>query len=130
MKDIHISADSIGSDLEPIVKAIHELTGLPTTARGLNKMGIRMEKGKVQDAEYTGPVLEEVLRTNKTTRRVPNEGAYKSTPVVVSPIRNEDGEVICVIGLVDIVGAIDISCTFSEYPGVIAEVEAAKKRNK
>ncbi len=129
MKDITISADSIGSDLEPIVKAIHELTGLPTTARSLNKIGIRMEKGKLQDAEYTGPVLEEVLRTNKTTRRVPNEGVYKGIPVVVSPIRNEDGEVICTIGVVDIVGAIDISCTFSEYPGIIAEVEAAKKRN-
>jgi hypothetical protein len=127
MKDITISADS--SDLEPIVKAIHELTGLPTTARSLNKIGIRMEKGKLQDAEYTGPVLEEVLRTNKTTRRVPNEGVYKGMPVVVSPIRNEDGEVICTIGVVDIVGAIDISCTFSEYPGIIAEVEAAKKRN-
>ncbi len=129
MKDITISADSMGSDLEPIVKAIHELTGLPTTARSLNKIGIRMEKGKLQDVEYTGPVLEEVLRTNKTTRRVPNEGVYKSMPVVVAPIRNEDGEVICTIGVVDIVGAIDISCTFSEYPGVIAEVEAAKKRN-
>lgn len=129
MKDITISADSIGSDLEPIVKAIHELTGLPTTARSLNKIGIRMEKGKLQDAEYTGPVLEEVLRTNKTTRRVPNEGVYKGMPVVVSPIRNKDGEVICTIGVVDIVGAIDISCTFSEYPGIIAEVEAAKKRN-
>lgn len=129
MKDITISADSIGSDLEPIVKAIHELTGLPTTARSLNKIGIRMEKGKLQDAEYTGPVLEEVLRTNKTTRRVPNEGVYKGIPVVVSPIRNEDGEVICTIGVVDIVGAIDISCTFSEYPGIIAEVEAAKKRH-
>lgn len=129
MKDITISADSIGSDLEPIVKAIHELTGLPTTARSLNKIGIRMEKGKLQDAEYTGPVLEEVLRTNKTTRRVPNEGVYKGMPVVVSPIRNEDGEVICTIGVVDIVGAIDISCTFSEYPGIIAEVEAAKKRH-
>ena len=129
MKDITISADSIGSDLEPIVKAIHELTGLPTTARSLNKIGIRMEKGKLQDAEYTGPVLEEVLRTNKTTRRVPNEGVYKNMPVVVAPIRNEDGEVICTIGVVDIVGAIDISCTFSEYPGIIAEVEAAKKRN-
>ena len=130
MKDIHISADSTGSDLEPIVKAIHKLTGLPTTARSLNKMGIRVEKGKVQDAEYTGPVLEEVLHINKTTRRVPNEGAYKNTPVVVAPVRNENGDVICAIGLVDIVGAIDISCTFSEYPGVIAEVEAAKKRNK
>ena len=129
MKDNHISADSTGLDLEPIVTAIHELTGLPTTARSLNKMGIRVEKGKVQDSEYTGPVLEEVLRTNKTTRRVPIEGAYKGTPVVVSPIRNEDGDVICVIGLVDIVGAIDISSIFSEYPGVIAEVEAAKKRN-
>ena len=129
MKDNHISADSTGLDLEPIVTAIHELTGLPTTARSLNKMGIRVEKGKVQDSEYTGPVLEEVLRTNKTTRRVPVEGTYKGTPVVVSPIRNEDGDVICVIGLVDIVGAIDISSIFSEYPGVIAEVEAAKKRN-
>ncbi len=129
MEDICISADSTGLDLEPIVKAIHELTGLPTTARSLNKMGIRMEKENVHDAEYTGPILEEVLRTNKTTRSVPNEGVYKGMPVVVSPIRNEDGEAICAIGVVDIVGAIDISCIFSEYPGIIAEVEAAKKRN-
>lgn len=130
MKDIHISVDSTASDLETIVTAIHELTGLPTTARSLNNKGIRMERGKVQDADYTGPVLEEVLNTNRTTRSIPNEGIYKGTPVVVSPIRNKDGEVICTIGVVDIVGAIDISCTFSEYPGIIAEVEAAKKRNK
>ena len=130
MKDIHISIDSTGLDLEPIVTAVHELTGLPTTARSLNKKGIRMEKGEVLDIEYTGPVLEEVLRANETTHRVPNEGVYKGTPVVASPIRNEDGKAICAIGVVDIVGAIDIACTFSEYPGVIAEVEAAKKRHQ
>lgn len=130
MKDVHISVDSTGLDLESIVTAIHELTGLPTTARSFNNKGIRMESGKVLDIEYTGPVLEEVLRTNETMRTMVTEGIYKGMPVVVSPIRNEDGKVICVIGLVDIVGAIDISCAFSEYPKVLAQVEAAKKRNK
>ena len=128
MKDIHISADSTGLDLEPIVTAIHELTGLPTAARSLNKKGIRMEKGEVLDIEYTGPVLEEVLRTNMTVRTVLIEGSFKGTPVVVSPIRNEDGEVICAIGVFDIIGVIDISGAFSEYPGILAEVEEAKKR--
>jgi len=127
-KDITISVNSSGNDLEPIISAVHALAGLPTTGRSLNKKGIRMENGKVLDLEYTGPVLEEVLRTNKSIHVIPAEGTYKGSPVAVSPVRNEDNEVIAAIGVVDIMGAIDISSAFSEYPKVLAEVEEAKKR--
>jgi len=127
-KDLTISVNSSGKDLEPIIRAVHELVGLPTTARSLNKKGIRMEKGQVLDLEYTGPVLEEVLRTNKPIHIIPAEGTYKGSPVAVSPVRNEDNEVIAAIGVVDIMGAIDISSAFSEYTKVLAEVEGAKKR--
>lgn len=128
MKDLTISANSTGKELEPIVATVHELIGLPTTGRSLNKKGIRMEMEKVLDFEYSGPVLEEVLKTNKTVRAIPREGTYKGIPVIVSPIRNKDNEVIAAIGVVDLVGVVDISSAFSEYPKILDEVEEAKRR--
>ncbi|WP_332881863.1 DUF2111 domain-containing protein [Methanosarcina horonobensis] len=61
-----------------------------------------MENGKIIDRDYTGPVLEEVLRTGKTVRGVPKEGTYLGRNVVVSPIFSEDGRVIAAIGIVDL----------------------------
>jgi hypothetical protein len=128
MKDITISINSTAKELEPMVTAVHELIGMPTTGRSLKKKGIRMEMEKVLDFEYTGPLLEEVLKTNKTVRAIPKEGTYKGIPVIVSPIRNEDNEVIAAIGVVDLAGVVDISSAFSEYPKILDEVEEAKKR--
>ena len=128
MKDLTISANSTAKEIEPIVAAVHELIGMPTTGRSLNKKGICMEKEKITDFEYTGPVLEYVLKTNKTVRTIPRMGSYKGIPVIVSPIRNEDNEVIAAIGVVDLVGVVDISSAFSEYPKILDEVEEAKKR--
>ncbi|MDK2892051.1 DUF2111 domain-containing protein [Methanohalophilus sp.] len=125
---LNICEDSTAKELEPIASAVHSLLGLPITIRSLNNPGIRMERGEVLDWEYTGPVLEEVLKTHTTIRKVPTEGTYKGKAVVVSPIKTLDGNVIGAIGVVDLVAALDILSVFREYPDIIDEVEAARKR--
>lgn len=122
-----ISEDSGPEDLESIAVAIHSLTGLPTTIRSLKRRGLRLEKGKVLDRDYTGPVLEEVLKTNKVTHEVPTEGVYRGKHVVVAPIRSKDGKVAAAIGIVDLLATIDLSCVFLEYASVLEEVEGANK---
>jgi hypothetical protein len=89
-----------------------------------------MEKGKVLDRNYTGPILEEVLRTNKIVRTVPQEGVYKGKHVVVAPIRSNNGNVIAVLGIVDLLATIDLSVVFQEYTFVQDEVEEARKLMK
>lgn len=86
-----------------------------------------MEKGKVLDRDYTGPVLEEVLKTNKVAHEVPTEGMYRGKHVVVSPIRSKDGKVIAAMGIVDLLAIIDLPSVFQEYTSVLEEVEDAKK---
>ncbi len=125
---LNICADSTADDLEPIATAVHALIGIPTTIRSLNCKGIRMERGVIIDRDYTGPILEEVMRTNQSIRAVPNEGVYKGKSVMVAPIRTISGEVIGAIGVVDIVAALDILVMFREYPGIIDEVEESRKR--
>ncbi|WP_255361890.1 PAS domain-containing protein [Methanosarcina sp. A14] len=88
--------------------AVHSLVGLPTTIRSLKRKGLRLEKGKILDRNYTGPVLEEVLRTGKTIRGVPKKGTYLGRNVVVSPIFSEDGKVIAVIGIVDLLSVLEM----------------------
>lgn len=81
--------------------AIHDLVnGLPLTMRTLENPGIRIEEGKILDYNYTGPILEEVLKSGEMIREIPQSGAYKGTPVVVVPIK-EEGTIIAAIGLVD-----------------------------
>lgn len=65
------------------------------------KKGLRIEEGEILDYNYTGPVLEKVLRTGKTAREIPETGPYKGTPVIVVPLK-EKGEIIGAIGIVDI----------------------------
>lgn len=125
---LNICEDSTAQELEPIAAAVHSLLGLPITIRSNNNLGIRMERGEVLDWEYSGPVLEEVLEKQTTIRKVPTEGTYKGKAVVVSPIRTLDGDVIGAIGVVDLVAALDILSVFREYPDIIDEVEAARKR--
>ncbi len=95
--------DMSSYDMIPFALAVHEIVNrYPVTMRSRNRKGVRIEDGKVVDNDYTGPVLEEVLRTNRVIRTVPESGAYRGTPVVVAPIRNEKGEAVAAIGVVDL----------------------------
>ena len=122
-----ISEDSGPEDLEALAVAVHSVIGLPTTIRSLKRKGLRLEKGEILDRDYTGPVLEEVLKTNKVAHEVPTEGVYKGKHVVVAPIRSKDGKVIAALGIVDLLATIDIPSVFQEYTSVLEEVEDAKK---
>ena len=86
-----------------------------------------MEKGNILDRNYTGPILEKVLRINKTVHETPKEGVYRGRHVVVAPIRSKDGKVIAALGVVDLLATIDLSVVFQEYSSVLEEVEEAKK---
>jgi PAS domain S-box-containing protein len=103
-----LSENAGPEELESIAVAIHTLVGLPTTIRSLRRKGLRLERGKILDREYTGPVLEEVLRTGKTVRGIPKEGTYLGRNVAVSPIFSKDGKVIAAIGIVDLLSVLEM----------------------
>jgi hypothetical protein len=126
---LSLSEDSGPEDLEAIAVAVHSVIGLPTTIRSLKRKGLRLEKGKILDRDYTGPVLEEVLKTNKIAHEVPTEGVYRGKHVVVAPIRSKDGKVLAALGIVDLLATIDLPSVFQEYMSVMEEVEDAKKHN-
>lgn len=96
---IQISADSQSEDIAPFAFAVHELLGLPVTMRTLNKKGVRIERGKILDTDYSGPVLEQVLKENKLVRKIPTSGKYSGIPVVVVPIRNKEGYGVALLAL-------------------------------
>jgi hypothetical protein len=121
--EIKISKDSNAKELIPIAMGFHELLGLPVTMRSLNKKGVRIERGTVLDNNYTGPVLEQVLQENRTIRAKPRSGAYSGIPVVVAPIRDDKGYAIAAIGVVDVVGTIDLGVMFRDYPDIIDQVQ-------
>ncbi len=127
---LKICPDSTADDLEPIAIALHALLGIPVTIRSLNFKGLRMERGMIIDREYTGPVLEEVMRANSMINTVPKEGKYRGKSVVVAPLRNTQGEAIGAIGVVDLVAALDILSMFREYPGIVDEVEESRQKMK
>ncbi len=120
---IQISADSQSEDIAPFALAVHELLGLPVTMRTLNKRGVRIERGKILDTDYSGPVLEQVLKENKLVRKIPTSGKYTGIPVVVVPIRNKDGYGIAALGVVDVVGTVDLGFIFGDYPEVVKQVQ-------
>ena len=120
---IHISADSQSEEIAPFALAVHELLGLPVTMRTLNKKGVRIENGKILDTDYSGPVLEQVLKENKPVRKIPTSGKYTGIPVVVVPIRNKDGYGIAALGVVDVVGTVDLGYVFGDYPEVVKQVQ-------
>ena len=120
---IQISADSEASEIAPVAMAVHELLGLPVTMRSLNKKGVRIERGKILDNNYTGPVLEHVLKENKIIRTIPTSGKYTGIPVIVVPVRNREGYGIAAIGVVDVVGTIDLGLVFGSYPEVVKQVQ-------
>ncbi|MDO9096615.1 MAG: DUF2111 domain-containing protein [Candidatus Methanoperedens sp.] len=121
--NIQISADSGAEEITPFAMAIHELLGLPVTMRTLDKKGVRIEKGKILDNNYTGPVLEQVLKENKVIRTIPTTGKYTGIPVIVTPIRNKEGYGIAAIGVVDVVGTVDLGLIFGDYPEVVKQVQ-------
>jgi hypothetical protein len=126
MRSYTISPDSSADDLAPVAMCFHELLNrLPTTARSLHKKGIRIEDGHIVDRNYSGPVLEEVLRSNTITRSTPVSGPYRGVPVVVSPIRDEDGNAIGVLGVVDITGIFDLA-TLMEHQSMILKQVCGK----
>ncbi len=99
---MQITSSSKGKDIEPMALAIHQLVNkLPTTMRTKNSPGVRIEEGKIIDYNYTGPILEKVLKEGAIIRDIPEDGAYSGIPVVVVPIKEAD-EVIGVVGIVDI----------------------------
>ncbi len=120
---IQISADSDSEEIASFAMAVHELLGLPVTMRTLYKKGVRIEKGKILDTNYTGPVLEMVLKENMVMRKTPTSGKYTGIPVVVVPIRNRDGYGIAAIGVVDMVGTVDLGFVFGNYPEVVKQVQ-------
>ncbi len=122
MAELVISERSGPSDLAPLALAANAILGLPVTLRSLGAPGVRVEGGKVLDDEYSGPVLEEVMRSGKAVRTVPKSGVYKGVPVSVAPIRDRDGKVIAAMGVVDVIGTIDIPAVFGAYTEVVKEV--------
>jgi hypothetical protein len=118
-----LSCSAESGDLEPIVIAVHELIHrLPVTAKSLEKDGIRVEDGRVIDRHYNGPVLMEAIATNRTIKITPSSGAYKNVPVTVTPIRDNEGNAIGAIGVVDITGIFDLATLMENQSAIIKEV--------
>ena len=101
IKDV-ISPRSDNSELLSLAFAIHDLVGgLPVCAKNRDNLGVRIENGAVIDNAYTGEVLEEVIKSGTTIRRIATSGPYKGIKVIVTPIEL-DNRTIAVIGVVDI----------------------------
>ncbi len=111
---------------------LHNLIKLPLAMRSLNEKGIRIEDGKIINYDYTGPVLEQVLKENRLIRTVPVTGAYKGKSVIAAPIRDDEGKVVAAIGVSDTYGALDFIECFCRNPSVVQEVEKClmEKREK
>src|SRR3989304_823856 len=112
MAIINLYESSSSKEILPVAMMVHELFSLPVTMRSRNKKGVRLEKGKVVNSDYTGPVLEEALARNCVIHTIPENGAYKGIPVVVAPIQDSNGEAIAAIGIVDVVCTIDLGAVF------------------
>lgn len=121
MSRLVISEDARSEDLAALALAFNEIIRLPVTMRSARFPGVRVDKGKVLDSEYSGPVLEEVIRTGKSIRTTPENGAYRGIPVSVAPIL-ADGRAIAAIGIVDVIGTIDIPEVFGAYEDVLKQV--------
>ncbi|MBA7526755.1 hypothetical protein ES705_18925 [subsurface metagenome] len=126
-ESIEINEDSNAEELAPIAKAVNDLLVIPVTLRSKNEKGVRVEKGEVIDFEYTGPVLERVLKENRVVRTTPLTGRYARIPVIVAPIRNRKGEVIAALGVVDVVGTVDLGAVFADFPRVLEQIRSYPK---
>jgi len=123
MRDPVISAGSTAEDWRPLLLALHELLNrLPVTARSRGHPGIRIEEGRVLDTAYTGPVLEEAIERNETRKVTPKTGPYKGVPVIVAPVRNDRGEAVGAIGVVDITGIFDLATLMEHQSAIMKQV--------
>jgi hypothetical protein len=125
MARLVISEDSRSEDLVPLALAVNGIVRLPITLRSAKFPGVRVEKGKVLDTSYSGPILEEVLETGKLARTIPESGAYKGVPVSVSPIV-VDGKTLVAIGVVDVIGTIDLPEVFGAYADIVRQVSGKR----
>lgn len=118
-----ISEQATAADFIPICMAIHEMVGkLPVTARSSGQRGIRIEEGAIIDDDYSGPILEEVLRAGEIRKVTPSTGQYKGIPVIVAPIKDDAGKTIAAIGLVDITGIFDLATLMEHQSTIIKQV--------
>ncbi|MGA2917069.1 DUF2111 domain-containing protein [Methanoregula sp.] len=118
-----LSCSAGANDLEPIVLAVHELIHrLPVTAKSRDMDGIRVEDGRVVDRHYNGPVLLEAIAKNQQIQVTPSAGAYKGVPVRVTPFRDESGNAIGAIGIVDITGIFDLATLMENQSAIIKQV--------
>jgi hypothetical protein len=129
MSRLVISEDARSEDLAALALAFNEIVRLPVTMRSARFPGVRVEKGQVLDKEYSGPVLEEVIRTGKSIRTTPGRGAYQGVPVSVAPILVE-GRAVAAIGVVDVIGTIDIPEVFGAYGDVLKQVSGKVPEKK
>jgi hypothetical protein len=125
MTRLIISEEARSEDLAPLALAVNEIVRLPITIRSTEFPGVRVEMGEVLDASYSGPILEEVLNTGRSVRAIPERGAYKGVPVSVAPII-VDGKTVAAIGVVDVIGTIDMPEVFGAYSDVIRQVSEKK----
>jgi hypothetical protein len=118
-----ISASSVSADMIPIGLALHELLNhLPVTIRSRDNPGIRIEEGRVVDIAYDGPVLDEVIRVNTTLKKTPDRGPYRGVPVIVSPVRDDNGQAVWAIGVVDITGIFDLATLMEHQSAILQHV--------
>jgi hypothetical protein len=129
MSRLVISEDAGAEELAALALAFNEIIRLPVTMRSARFPGVRVEKGKVLDNGYSGPVLEEVIRTGKSIRTTPEKGAYQGIPVSVAPILVE-GRAVAAIGVVDMIGTIDIPEVFGAYGDVLKQVSGKVPEKK
>jgi len=129
MPGIVISEAARPADLAPLALALNEVIRLPVTMRSKSHPGVRVEKGNVVDDSYSGPVLEAVISTGKSIRTTPNSGAYRGIPVSVAPIV-VDGQTVAALGVVDVIGTIDIPEVFGAYGDVIKQVQQQSQVRK
>jgi hypothetical protein len=98
---MNLTKSSTGDEITPLAMAIHELVnGLPITMRTKDCKGVRIEEGKVIDNNYTGPILEKVLKDGKIYNETPKEGSYKGIPILAVPLKEKDG-ITAAIGVID-----------------------------
>jgi hypothetical protein len=118
-----LSCSAEAHDLEPVVLAVHELIHrLPVTAKSRDRDGIRVEDGRVIDRHYNGPILLEAIKKNLHIQVTPSSGPYKGVPVRVTPLRDEGGNAIGAIGIVDITGIFDLATLMENQSAIIKQV--------